>query len=237
MGDTVIGLLHPGEMGAAVAGCLTARGFQVLLGARPGAAPATAGRAAGAGLPPPLVGRGTGRAGRLHPVHLPAARGAGRGPLGGRLPRRLSRHLRGRERHLPGHRRSGPRGRRAGRGQLRGRRDHRAAARRAGRAHPAVPVRPAGRRGPGPVHRHRPGCPRHRHRPGQRGRLRGENGLCRVDQGHRRADPRGARAGPGRRGGRHPARPSGRCPSRTWPAGQPPPPGRRRPRAGAGPGR
>ena len=29
MGDPVIGLLHPGEMGAAVAGCLTARGHDV----------------------------------------------------------------------------------------------------------------------------------------------------------------------------------------------------------------
>ncbi len=28
MSDSVIGLLHPGEMGAAVTGCLTARGQQ-----------------------------------------------------------------------------------------------------------------------------------------------------------------------------------------------------------------
>ena len=49
MGDTVIGLLHPGEMGAAVAGCLTARGHQVLW-APPGRSAATAGRAAAAGL-------------------------------------------------------------------------------------------------------------------------------------------------------------------------------------------
>ena len=49
MGETVIGLLHPGEMGAAVAGCLTARGLEV--GWVPdGRSPATAGRAAAAGL-------------------------------------------------------------------------------------------------------------------------------------------------------------------------------------------
>jgi 3-hydroxyisobutyrate dehydrogenase-like beta-hydroxyacid dehydrogenase len=49
VGETVIGLLHPGEMGAAVAGCLTARGLEV--GWVPdGRSPATAGRAAAAGL-------------------------------------------------------------------------------------------------------------------------------------------------------------------------------------------
>jgi 3-hydroxyisobutyrate dehydrogenase-like beta-hydroxyacid dehydrogenase len=30
MSEMLIGLLHPGEMGAAVAGCLTGRGYQVL---------------------------------------------------------------------------------------------------------------------------------------------------------------------------------------------------------------
>jgi 3-hydroxyisobutyrate dehydrogenase-like beta-hydroxyacid dehydrogenase len=49
MGDTVIGLLHPGEMGAAVAGCLTARGHDVRW-ASEGRGPATAARAAQAGL-------------------------------------------------------------------------------------------------------------------------------------------------------------------------------------------
>jgi 3-hydroxyisobutyrate dehydrogenase-like beta-hydroxyacid dehydrogenase len=49
MGDTVIGLLHPGEMGAAVAGCLTARGHQVRWASQ-GRGPATAARAAQAGL-------------------------------------------------------------------------------------------------------------------------------------------------------------------------------------------
>jgi 3-hydroxyisobutyrate dehydrogenase-like beta-hydroxyacid dehydrogenase len=49
MGDTVIGLLHPGEMGAAVAGCLTARGHDVRWVSQ-GRGPATAARAAQAGL-------------------------------------------------------------------------------------------------------------------------------------------------------------------------------------------
>jgi 3-hydroxyisobutyrate dehydrogenase-like beta-hydroxyacid dehydrogenase len=49
MGDTVIGLLHPGEMGAAVAGCLTARGHEVRWVSE-GRGPATAARAAQAGL-------------------------------------------------------------------------------------------------------------------------------------------------------------------------------------------
>jgi hypothetical protein len=49
VGDTVIGLLHPGEMGAAVAGCLTARVHQVLW-APPGRSAATAARATAAGL-------------------------------------------------------------------------------------------------------------------------------------------------------------------------------------------
>jgi Domain of unknown function (DUF1932)/NAD binding domain of 6-phosphogluconate dehydrogenase len=49
MSETMIGLLHPGEMGAAVAGCLTARGLGV--GWVPaGRSPATAGRATAAGL-------------------------------------------------------------------------------------------------------------------------------------------------------------------------------------------
>jgi 3-hydroxyisobutyrate dehydrogenase-like beta-hydroxyacid dehydrogenase len=49
MGETVIGLLHPGEMGAAVASCLTGRGLEV--GWVPvGRSPVTAGRAAAAGL-------------------------------------------------------------------------------------------------------------------------------------------------------------------------------------------
>ncbi len=45
MSDTVIGLLHPGEMGAAVAACLTGRGYHVLW-VPAGRGPATAARAA-----------------------------------------------------------------------------------------------------------------------------------------------------------------------------------------------
>ena len=48
-GDTVVGLLHPGEMGAAVAGCLTARGQDVRWVSQ-GRGPATAQRAGRAGL-------------------------------------------------------------------------------------------------------------------------------------------------------------------------------------------
>ncbi len=49
MDRTILGLLHPGEMGAAVGQCLTGRGYTVLW-ASPGRSPATAERAAAAGL-------------------------------------------------------------------------------------------------------------------------------------------------------------------------------------------
>ena len=49
MRQPVIGLLHPGEMGAAVGACLTRRGFNVLW-ASAGRSPATADRAEAAGL-------------------------------------------------------------------------------------------------------------------------------------------------------------------------------------------
>jgi hypothetical protein len=49
MSETIIGLLHPGEMGAAVAACLTGRGDQVLW-VPAGRGPATRARAAAAGL-------------------------------------------------------------------------------------------------------------------------------------------------------------------------------------------
>ena len=49
MSETLIGLLHPGEMGAAVAACLTGRGYQVLW-VPAGRGPATRARAAAAGL-------------------------------------------------------------------------------------------------------------------------------------------------------------------------------------------
>ena len=49
MSDTTIGLLHPGEMGAAVGRCLTAAGHRVLW-VPDGRGPASAARAAAAGL-------------------------------------------------------------------------------------------------------------------------------------------------------------------------------------------
>ena len=49
MNQTVIGLLHPGEMGAAVGRCLTGAGHQVLW-ASEGRGPQSAARASGAGL-------------------------------------------------------------------------------------------------------------------------------------------------------------------------------------------
>ena len=49
MSDTTIGLLHPGEMGAAVGQCLTAAGHEVLWLAA-GRSPASAARAEAAGL-------------------------------------------------------------------------------------------------------------------------------------------------------------------------------------------
>jgi 3-hydroxyisobutyrate dehydrogenase-like beta-hydroxyacid dehydrogenase len=49
MNQTVIGLLHPGEMGAAVGRCLTSAGHQVLW-ASEGRGPESAARARGAGL-------------------------------------------------------------------------------------------------------------------------------------------------------------------------------------------
>jgi 3-hydroxyisobutyrate dehydrogenase-like beta-hydroxyacid dehydrogenase len=51
MGDATIGLLHPGEMGAAVGQCLVAAGHRVLW-APEGRSPASAARAAAAGLSP-----------------------------------------------------------------------------------------------------------------------------------------------------------------------------------------
>ena len=47
--NKVIGLLHPGEMGAAVGRCLAGRGHEVLWAAE-GRGPDTAARAAAAGL-------------------------------------------------------------------------------------------------------------------------------------------------------------------------------------------
>jgi 3-hydroxyisobutyrate dehydrogenase-like beta-hydroxyacid dehydrogenase len=83
----VIGVLHPGEMGAAVAACLAGRGHQVLW-APGGRSPATAARAAGAGLAAAAsLADLTGRAGlilSICPPHaaLDVARAVAGGPGG-----------------------------------------------------------------------------------------------------------------------------------------------------------
>ena len=55
MGDPTIGLLHPGEMGAAVGQCLADAGHQVLW-VPEGRGAATSARAAAAGLTAPAAG-------------------------------------------------------------------------------------------------------------------------------------------------------------------------------------
>jgi 3-hydroxyisobutyrate dehydrogenase-like beta-hydroxyacid dehydrogenase len=71
--DTVMGLLHPGEMGAAVAGCLTARGGQVRW-LPDGRSAATAARAARAGLTAAgSLAELTGRAGMILSICPPHA--------------------------------------------------------------------------------------------------------------------------------------------------------------------
>ncbi len=54
MSRTSLGLLYPGEMGAAIGKCLTDRGYTVLWASQ-GRGPATAGRAAAAGLTGPAA--------------------------------------------------------------------------------------------------------------------------------------------------------------------------------------
>ena len=147
MGETVIGLLHPGEMGAAVAGCLTGRGYQVLW-VPAGRGPATRARAAAAGLTaagPGCRGRRelAPRAGFILSICPPhAALEVARAVAAGGFPgifvdaNAISPGTAGQVRAVV----------EAGRGPLRGRRDHRAAAPGPGgaaRGHPAVPGRPA----------------------------------------------------------------------------------------------
>src|ERR1035441_6817952 len=60
MGDITIGLLHPGEMGAAVGQCLAEGGHEVLW-VPEGRGPVSAARAAAAGIHPALPVRGPGR--------------------------------------------------------------------------------------------------------------------------------------------------------------------------------
>ncbi len=73
MSEAIIGLLHPGEMGAAVGRCLTAQGHTVLWASQ-GRSPATAERAAAAGLTDVgTVAELAGRAGIIFSVCPPHA--------------------------------------------------------------------------------------------------------------------------------------------------------------------
>jgi 3-hydroxyisobutyrate dehydrogenase-like beta-hydroxyacid dehydrogenase len=73
MSEAIVGLLHPGEMGAAVGRCLTAQGHTVLWASQ-GRSPATAERAAAAGLTDVgTVAELTGRAGIIFSVCPPIA--------------------------------------------------------------------------------------------------------------------------------------------------------------------
>ncbi len=73
MSEAIIGLLHPGEMGAAVGQCLTAQGHTVLWASQ-GRSPATAERAAAAGLTDVgTVAELSGRAGIIFSVCPPHA--------------------------------------------------------------------------------------------------------------------------------------------------------------------
>ncbi len=250
MSETLIGLLHPGEMGAAVAACLTGRGYQVLW-VPAGRGPATRARAAAAGLTaaagPDAAGQAADLARRagiilsVCPPHaaLEVARAVAAAGFTGTYvdANAIS----------PGTAAPGAGDRRGGRGRLRGRRDHRPPAVPGARGggqpgrHPAVPGgRTCGRgrgrprrAGSGPLRGHRadPGNSPQR----QPGRGLGpQDGLRLLDQGQRRAAAGRPGAGPGRGGGRTACWPSGRCPSRAWAAGRWGRPGPPRPRAGAG---
>src|SRR6266702_6218276 len=72
MGDVTIGLLHPGEMGAAVGQCLAGAGYQVLW-APAGRSAATSERAAAAGLTGCGLAEMTGRSDLIVSVCPPAA--------------------------------------------------------------------------------------------------------------------------------------------------------------------
>ena len=248
MSETLIGLLHPGEMGAAVAACLTGRGYQVLW-VPAGRGPATQARAAAAGLTaaagPDAAGQAADLARRADiilsvcPPHaaLEVARAvAAAGFTGVYVDANAispgTAHEVGRSSRRPGPvtwtaGSSAPAAPGPGRGQP-------------GR-HPPVPGGgPVGRdgdrprrAGSGPVRGHRadPGNSPQR----QPGRGLGpQDGLRRLDQGQRRAAPGRPGAGPGRgRGGQ----PAGRVVAVPARAGRPVAgrrPGPRRPRAGAG---
>ena len=219
MSETVIGVLHPGEMGAAVAGCLTGRGFKVGCGrrrAQPGH-----GRA----------GRG-GRADRRRTVSELAARAdfiLSICPPHAALA--TARAVAGSPGGFPGifvdANAISPGTAR----QVRAVVEQAGASyvdggiiglpRPAGRGHPALPVRPAGGPGRGPVRRHRAGRQGDRCAAGQRGGVGGQDGLRGVDQGQRRAAAGRARRWPGRKASR-----TSCCRVGAVPAGAGPPVGR-----------
>jgi hypothetical protein len=212
---TTIGLLHPGEMGAAVGRCLTAAGHRVLW-APEGRSPATAARAAAAGL----TAASGGLAGLVRQADViisvcPPHAAARPGPAGGGAG--FGGVYTGRQRDLAGHR-------------ARDRRDRGEAAEpatwtagsselprwRPGSSGSTCPAR-------GPVRserrlRVRPWRPGRRadDRQGRGDGVGGEDGVRVVDQGVGGPAAGGAGAGPGRgRGGRAAGR-VGCLPSRAW---------------------
>ncbi len=222
-----VGLLHPGEMGAAVGGCLVSVGHEVLWDPA-GRSRATTGRALAAELTGVAFGRLVAKSSvilSICPPHaaLDVARQVADAGYAGLLRRR--------QRDLGRDRRAGRRHRHRGGRHLRRRRDHRPAA-GGRRAHPPLPVRPAGRRGPRPL-QPLPARRTHRRRPAVRG-VDGQDGLRRLDQGQLSPAARGPRP---RQGGRRRADAAGRvvrCPRRPSASSPSAPLRPRPPRAGAG---
>ncbi len=140
MGETTIGLLHPGEMGAAVGQCLAGAGHRVLW-APEGRSAATSARAAAAGLIASGLAEIIRRADLIMSVCPPhaaldiARQVAGFGGIyldANAISPATAREVAG---IVDGRR-----------GQLRGRRDHRDSPGDAG-IHPALPIRSASRGG------------------------------------------------------------------------------------------
>ena len=97
MADSAIGLLHPGEMGAALA--MQLRPGRPILWASSGRSVATAAACRAGGPARRRDGRGARRVERSHSQRLPAPRSARCGELGGRV--RVHRRLRRRECRFP----------------------------------------------------------------------------------------------------------------------------------------
>ena len=187
-----VGLLHPGEMGAAVGGCLVSVGHEVLWDPA-GRSRATTGRALAAELTGVTFDRLVAKSSvilSICPPHaaLDVARQVAEAGYAGLYVDANAISVATAE-QVAGHRHRGGRG-------LRRRRDHRPAA-GGRRAHPPLPVRPAGRRGPCPV-QPLPARRPHRRGPAVRG-LVGQDGLRRLDQGQLGPAARGARPRPGGR--------------------------------------